>query len=185
MRVFWQHGYEATSISQLTRAMGINPPSLYAAFGDKRALFSAAVRRYREHTGEATARAFAEERTARDVVARLLREFAAEYTRTDQPRGCMVVTAATNCGPENADVKAELQAMRADTRQAIEDRIADDVRRGILPDTVDPAALAAYYAAVIQGMSIQAVDGADRATLEQIATLAMAAWPTGGREPEH
>jgi len=177
MLLFWRQGYEATSVSQLTQAIGINPPSLYAAFGDKHRLFSEAVQRYQDTSGTVMTRALAGARTAREAIGRLLRDLAAEYTRPDRPRGCMVITAAVNCGPASEDVKSELRALREASRQAIQDRIAADVRAGLLPPTVDTAALAAFYASVIQGMSTQAVDGADRPTLEHIADLAMAAWP--------
>src|SRR5919204_30689 len=85
--VFWEHGYDATSISLLTQALGIGAPSLYAAFGDKRALFLEALDRYLRTYGAFTERALAEEPNARDAVERLLREAAAAYTRPGRPRG--------------------------------------------------------------------------------------------------
>lgn len=181
MLVFWRHGYEATSIAALTRAMGVNPPSLYAAFGDKHQLFSAAVQRYQRLHGNFAEQALAEEPTARAAIARLLREAAAEYTHPDRPHGCMVVTAATNCSPASEDVEAELRTRREASQRAIQDRIAADVRSGELPETTDQVALAAFYGSTIQGMSVQARDGATRETLEYIADLAMAAWPEPAR----
>src|SRR5438067_996516 len=96
MREFWRHGYETTSIASLTKAMGINPPSLYAAFGDKRQLFSEAVRRYRDTHGSFGPRAL-EQPTARAAVSMLLHLTAAEYTDPSHPPGCLIISGATNC----------------------------------------------------------------------------------------
>ncbi|MEU5434993.1 TetR/AcrR family transcriptional regulator [Streptomyces sp. NPDC020719] len=173
---FWRHGYETTSVAMLTKAMGINPPSLYAAFGDKRQLFSEAVQLYSRTHGSQGARAL-DEPTARGAVEALLRFAAADYADPSHPPGCFVINGATNCTPAAEDVKAELRAVREATKRAIEEKIAADVATGQLPDTVDANALATFYAAVIQGMDTQACDGVDRATLERVADIAMAAWP--------
>lgn len=180
MRLFWRHGYEATSVAALVETLGIRPPSLYAAFGDKRALFSEAVRHYGQTYGAFTARALAEEKTAFAALRRLLHEAAADYTDTDHPPGCMIISAATNCTPASEDVKAELRARREATKEAFRQKIHTDIAAGRLPAATDAAALATYYAAVLQGMSVQAGDGAGREDLERIATLAMAAWPASG-----
>jgi len=111
--VFWEHGYDATSISLLTAALGVGAPSLYAAFGDKRTLFTEALDRYMRTYAAFTSRALAEEPRARDAVARLLREAAAAYTRPDRPHGCLLISAATNCSPQSADVAARLRDLRA------------------------------------------------------------------------
>ncbi|KAB8191460.1 TetR family transcriptional regulator [Nonomuraea phyllanthi] len=175
---FWRHGYEATSIAELTAAMGIRPPSLYAAFGDKRRLFEEAVRRYRETYGAFTTRALAEEPTGRRAVERVLRETAAEYTGEAHPAGCLIITAAVNCGPESAEVEGLLREFREQAKAALKARIDGDVAAGRLPADTDTGGLATFYAAVIQGMSTQARDGASRADLLRIATLAMSAWPS-------
>jgi AcrR family transcriptional regulator len=176
--VFWEHGYDATPISLLTTALGIGAPSLYAAFGDKRALFLEAVDRYMRTYGAFTERALAEEPRARDAVERLLREAAAAYTRPERPRGCLLITAATNCAPQSADIAARLRELRALGTRALEDKIATAMRTGELPARTHAHALATFYAAVLQGMSAQARDGAPRADLEQIAEAALQAWPS-------
>jgi AcrR family transcriptional regulator len=176
--VFWEHGYDATSIAMLKSALGIGAPSLYAAFGDKRALFLEALDRYLRTYGAFTARALTEEPTARDAVERLLREAAAAYTRPDRPRGCLLITAATNCAPQSADIAARLRELRAEGHRALEAKIAAAARTAELPDDTDAHALATYYAAVLQGMSAQARDGAARTDLEQIAETALQAWPS-------
>ncbi|MFG2722543.1 TetR/AcrR family transcriptional regulator [Streptomyces sp. NPDC048416] len=180
LREFWLHGYETTSVASLTRAMGINPPSLYAAFGDKRQLFSEVVQHYAQTHGSYGARALAEP-TARGAVETLLRLAAAEHTDPSHPPGCLVINAATNCTPAAEDVKAELRGFREGTKQAIKEKIEADIDAGRLPEGTDAEALATFYAAVVQGMSTQACDGVGRETLERVADTALAAWPTGAR----
>ncbi|HEY0812523.1 MAG TPA: TetR/AcrR family transcriptional regulator [Pseudonocardia sp.] len=176
--VFWKHGYDTTSIALLTGALGIGGPSLYAAFGDKRALFFEALDRYLRTYGAFTKRALAEEPVARDAVERLLREAATAYTRPDHPRGCLLITAATNCSPQSADIAARLRELRAMGARALEDKIAAATRTGELPAHTDAHAIATFYGAVLQGMSAQARDGATTTDLEQIAEAALKAWPS-------
>lgn len=175
--MFWEHGYEATSISLLTATLGIGAPSLYAAFGDKRALFTEVLDRYLHTYAAFTQRALAEEPRARDAVARLLREAAAAYTRPGHPRGCLLISAATNCSPQSADIAAYLRELRAAGSRALEDKFTAAVGTGELPARANPRALAAFYAATLQGMSAQARDGASGADLELIADTALRAWP--------
>lgn len=172
---FWEHGYEATSVSDLTRVMGIGAPSLYAAFGDKRALFAEVVEEYGTRYGSFGGRALAEEPTARAAVARLLREAAAEYTAPGRPRGCLVVHAATNC--TTPEVEESLRERRNGSIAAFESRIREGIAAGELPADLDAAALARYTGALIQGMSQQARDGASREELEALAEIAMTIWP--------
>lgn len=175
LREFWRAGYEATSISGLTAAMGVNPPSLYAAFGDKRRLFGEAVRRYQETHGAFAARAVAGEATARAAVGRLLSEAADVYTDPEHPPGCMIISAGVNT--TDPGVAAELREHREAGKEAIRLRIQRDVEAGLLPPETDAGALATFFAATIQGMSTQARDGAGREDLRAVARLAMRAWP--------
>lgn len=175
--VFWEHGYDATSVSALTSALGIGAASMYAAFGDKRTLFLEALDRYLHTYSAFILAALTEERRARDAVARLLSEAATAYTRPDHPPGCLLITAATNCTPQSSDVAGRLRELRAAGRRALQDKITDGVRSGELPPGTDARALATFYSAVIQGMSAQARDGATRADLEHVAETALLAWP--------
>ncbi|MGW0732943.1 TetR/AcrR family transcriptional regulator [Streptomyces sp. NPDC002851] len=175
LRTFWEYGYEATSVADLTHAMGISPPSLYAAFGDKQSLFGEVVAAYGASYGAFACRALAEEPTARAAAARMLREAAAEFTAPGRPRGCLVVHAATNCA--TAEVEESLRAQRVAATAALEHRIGADVAAGELPPGTDAAALARCTAAVFQGMSAQARDGATAGELEEVARLAMEVWP--------
>lgn len=177
LMAFWEHGYEATSVADLTRIMGIGAPSLYAAFGDKRTLFEEVVRLYTDTYGAFGDRALAEEPTARAAVERLLREAAAEYTDAAHPHGCLVVHAATNC--TSPEVGRLLRERRNANIAALESRIRADVVAGRLPAGTDAAALARHTGAMIQGMSQQARDGASRAELEALAEIALSIWPHG------
>lgn len=174
---FWEHGYEATSVSDLTRAMGIGAPSLYAAFGDKQALFTEAVRVYDERHRSFAPRALAEEPTARAAVERLLREAAVTYTAPGHPHGCLVLHAATNC--TSPEVEELLRERREADIAAFRSRMEQGVAAGELPADTDTGALARYVGALIQGMSQQARDGASRGELEALAEIAMAIWPRG------
>ncbi|MFJ9926995.1 DNA-binding transcriptional regulator, AcrR family [Streptomyces misionensis] len=176
-RLFWEHGYEGTSIADLTRVMGVSPPSLYAAFGDKRALFAEVVDRYGDTFGAFMSRALDEEGDARAGFDRMLREAAVSYTDPLHPAGCLVITAATNYSAQTADVQRDLRERRAANVRRFEERLTEAEQAGALPEGVEPRALAVYFAAVIQGMSQQARDGASAAELERVAELAMAAWP--------
>ncbi|MEV6398260.1 TetR/AcrR family transcriptional regulator [Streptomyces sp. NPDC051907] len=172
---FWEHGYEGASVADLTRRMGIGAPSLYAAFGDKKALFDEVVEAYAATYGAFASRAVEEEPTARAGVGRLLREAAAEYTDPSRPRGCLVISGAVNC--TTPEVEAALRDRRNANVAELESRIRADVASGALPATADAAALARYSGAMLQGMSQQARDGATKEELEAVAETAMRAWP--------
>ncbi|MFF2653975.1 TetR/AcrR family transcriptional regulator [Streptomyces sp. NPDC058045] len=177
-RLFWQRGYEATSIGDLTEAMGIRPGSLYATFGDKKSLFQEAVTAY----GSSPAGAFmgvalAEEATARGAFLRILREAAEVYTDPSHPAGCLVICAASNVTERDEEVAAFLRERRNANLTAFEARLRAAERVEGLPPGTDPKGLAAYFAAVIQGMSQRSRDGATAAELTGTAELALAFWP--------
>lgn len=178
MEVFWRQGYEATSLNDLTSAMGINPPSLYAAFGDKEHLFLEAVARYEDCRRGPARCVLEEETTARGAIERMLRETAAELSKPSQPKGCMLITAATNCSASSAHIQAALAGRRAEQKVRIRQRIAQGVAAGELPRGSDAGALADFYTTVLTGMSMQARDGATRKALLATAEAAMRAWPT-------
>ncbi|MDQ1289892.1 MAG: hypothetical protein QG622_3458 [Actinomycetota bacterium] len=177
LRAFWERGFEATPVAALAQEMGIGVPSLYAAFGDKRALFTKVVTTYGRTYGAFALRALEEEATARAGVARMLREAAGEYTAPGRPHGCLLISAATNCTPGSADVEQLLRGIRRANQAVIERRIAADVDAGALPPGTDPATLARLTGTVLQGMSQQARDGASRADLEAVVELVLRAWP--------
>ena len=178
MLLFWEHGYEATSLAQLTAAMGISPPSLYAAFGDKQALFLEAVDRYVTRGGADTGSLMGDAQTARQAVAHFLESSALRLTAPNFPRGCMVVLAAVSCSEEAAPVQHKLAACRAAWEKALKRRIEQGIADGDVPSGTSAAALASFYMAVVQGMSLHAKDGATRKRLQEIAQMALQAWPT-------
>jgi TetR/AcrR family transcriptional regulator, copper-responsive repressor len=166
MRLFWERGYEQTSISDLTSAMGVAPPSLYAAFGSKRDLFDEAAIRYQSSPGAFNLRAL-DEPTVRGSIARLLHDAAIEYTRSGQPRGCMILA------------EPLLGEHRTRSRAVLAARIAAGIGAAELPPDTDVDVLVSYVTVVLTGMSAQARDGATREDLLSVAEAAMRAWPAG------
>ena len=177
MTMFWERGFEATSIGALATAIGVHPPSLYAAFGDKKQLFREAIAAYEAEHGTFIVSALTEEPTARQAIERLLIEAAESYTTAGQPSGCMIVLAGTNCAQTSDSVVADLAAKRRAGERAIAARIARGIADTELPSGTNADALAAYYSTVLHGLSIAARDGVPREVLESSATLSMAAWP--------
>jgi AcrR family transcriptional regulator len=178
MHVFWEHGYEAASISDLTSAMGITPPSLYTAFGDKEQLFLEAIERYALGYGSAGARALNEEPSARGAIERWLMEAANELTQPCHPKGCMVVMAATNCSAAAERVQDALLLRRTEAIANVGRRIQGSIDYGELPADTDAKNLANFYATIYQGMSMQAKDGATHESLIATVRTAMRSWPS-------
>lgn len=176
MLLFWEHGYESTSISELVRAMGITPPSLYAAFGDKRGLFREAVDRYLGGVAS-VARNIADAPTAKSAADDLLVAAAIGNTGPSTPAGCLLASSIVTASADAADVREELASIRRGIETALRSRIDRDVREGSLPGDCDAQALAAHVFAVVQGMSTLAKDGADRDKLLGIAASVMRCWP--------
>src|SRR5215831_6755637 len=163
--VFWTRGYEGTSMADLTEAMGIASASIYAAFGSKEQLFREAIELYETGEGGFADVAFAEEKTARGAIARMLRSAVDIYTRPGRPRGCMVVLSATNLSPENAAVGEWLQGHRRARTASFVARLARARAEGELPPDTDPQALGDHFAVVLHGLAVQARDGVPRKRL--------------------
>lgn len=176
MEVFWAKGYEGASISDLTGAMGIGSPSLYAAFGSKEALFREAVGLYGRTEGPEIWDAVEAAPTAREAMEGYLRATARSFTRPGKPPGCMVVLSQLHATEASAAVCAALREVRAAGRADLEARLRQGVEAGEIPPAADVAAMAAFFITVQQGMSIQARDGASEDALMKIADGAMAAW---------
>ena len=160
MRLFWRHGYESVSISDLVGAIGIAPPSLYAAFGSKAGLYRETLDRYAALPGalDGLGSAASPEAAAADVLGRAVRAVTAQ----DGERGCMVSTGMVQSGAEHADIARDL-AVR---RRAIRDAMAREFGRWLEPAAA--GAMAAHVLAIMQGLAVQARDGASRAELERV-----------------
>ncbi len=176
MRVFWRKGFDGASLADLTTAMGINPPSLYAAFGSKEKLFREATDLYSETEGVEIRSALTGAATARQAVEGFLRASAAAFSRPGDPPGCLIVLGALNSNESNADICQDLRERRAANVAEIRTRLELAIGQGELPATADCEAIAVFYVTVQQGMSIQARDGASHDQMLSIADGAMAAW---------
>ncbi|MGO4507608.1 TetR/AcrR family transcriptional regulator [Bradyrhizobium sp. 2TAF36] len=174
MEVFWRHGYEGATIAQLTEAMGINPPSLYACFGNKEGLLKAALDRYTKLRGVWMDEVVAAP-TARDVAERMLMGIADKQTDPANPPGCLLVQGGIACGSGSENVPFELAARRAENEDQLRDRFVRAKAEGDLKPTSDPAALARYVSAVSVGMGVMASSGSDREALRQVADVAVQA----------
>jgi AcrR family transcriptional regulator len=175
LELFWRHGYEGVSLSDLTAAIGVAPPSLYHAFGSKADLYRAVLRRY----GADGMRPddIADAPSSREAAQQMLARGIAAVTRPGRPLGCMVSSGMLMTAAENADLVAELRSMRATLREALRQRIQRDIAEGMLPAGTDAAVLSRFIASVLQGLSVQALDGATASDLAAVAATALKAWP--------
>jgi AcrR family transcriptional regulator len=176
MKVFWEKGFEGSTLADLTEAMGINRSSMYATFGDKEALFRLAIARYAE--GPAVyARAALEQPTVRAVVEALLRGALELLTDPSHPRGCLSVQGALACGSHAAPMKQALIDWRRQGESEIQKRLQRARREGDLAKDVDPGDLTRYISTVLTGMAIQAANGSTRAELTRLVEFALRSMP--------
>lgn len=176
LRVFWSKGYEGASLADLTEAMGITKPSLYAAFGNKEALFHKALDLYEQEKLEYTREALLQP-TARAVAEHYLRGALEAQTSSCDPKGCMGVINSVACSTEAESIKADVVARRASSQALTIERFRQAQRDGDLPAHVDPEGLTSFLYALLQGMAVQAGSGATRAELERLIETSMAVWP--------
>jgi AcrR family transcriptional regulator len=177
LKVFWREGYEGASLSELTKAMGINRPSLYATFGDKAGLFRKALDRYLEGPAVYFWEALSQP-TAREVVEHLLHRAADAMADPRNPRGCLYVQGALACGREADSIRRELISRRAAGEAEICRRLKRAKAEGDLPRDSNPADLTRFIATVLRGMAVQAAGGATRAQLQRVVQTALRAWPS-------
>jgi AcrR family transcriptional regulator len=182
MTVFWRHGYEGASMCELTAAMGINSPSLYACFGSKEGLFRAVLERYDERR-----RTFMENVIAAPTAAEVAELFlhgAAEFaidTSGKNPPGCLLLQSGLSCG--DSEIPDALARHRAEKEAALCARFEKARKSGDLPKSASPAALARYLMTVSNGICVQAASGSSASELHEVATLALAAWPGASGKP--
>lgn len=176
LALFWQKGYEGTSFEDLTRATGVARPGLYAAFGNKEALFRKALDRY-DAKYLTYMREALEQPSSYEVVRRIMRGSAEVQTLDPAHPGCLGTTGALACSLQAEPIRLELARRRQHAEAALCRRLERARDEGDLPRSTDCATLAAFVMAVTQGMVVQATAGASRARLEAIADHALAAWP--------
>ena len=177
LRVFWAKGYEGTSLNDLTEAMGITRPSLYAAFGNKESLFRKALDLYQREKLEYIGRALAQS-TARGVAEVLLRGAVDNACRSEEPHGCLGVITATACGEEAQSVRQEVLKRGDVIREAMIERLERAKAEGDLREQVDVEGLTRLLFAMLQGISVQAGGGATREQLERMVDTGLAMWPS-------
>jgi AcrR family transcriptional regulator len=182
IETFWRHGYEGTSLNDLTEAIGINRPSLYAAFGNKEELFAQAVVRYAQTDMAYANEAFGQP-TAQAVIETFLRANVDAITRPDRPAGCLSIQGGLSCGTGNAHIADFLGANRLAGENALATRLARGIDDGDLPADTNPAALARFVMALGEGHAVHAAAGVDRASLHESVTIALQAVPQRPRVP--
>ncbi|WP_197053885.1 TetR/AcrR family transcriptional regulator [Chitinibacter sp. ZOR0017] len=177
LHLFWAKGYEGASLSDLTSTLGINAPSLYAAFESKPALYREALDLYLAQQYEHIGALLAAAPSAREGLEAMLRGAAVQFTSPDHPPGCPIASGVLRCAEANAAIGELTAEHRRSTRAMMLARLQQGQAAGELPAQIDTQALAGFYAGVIQGMSVQAIDGASCADLQKMVDLAMQAWP--------
>lgn len=178
MRLFWEKGYEGASLAELANVMGINAPSLYAAFGDKESLFREAVAHYSSGIGATPLNALQEHAHVVNAIRAMLSASAEMCTDSETPRGCLVVLSAINCTPEHTVLRDELSNRRKIIRVAIEERLTRAEMEGELSCEVEVTTLSEFYTVILNGLSLRARDGATRDELMATIEHAMVAIET-------
>jgi AcrR family transcriptional regulator len=181
MEVFWRHGYEGASMAELTKAMGLNSPSIYVAFGSKRGLFDAVLNRYRERRAAHKEYVLAGA-SAREVAERFLFGGIEWLVDPKEPRGCLLIQAGLSTGVNNEDVPRAINNQRSLTTELLTGRLMRAQAEGDLPPSTDPAALARYLKMVFNGLALQAAEGLSEAELRESAERALMGWPASCRD---
>jgi len=176
LRVFWAKGYEGSSLTDLTEAMGITRPSLYAAFGNKEELFRKALALYEREKLAYVAEAL-EAKSSREVVERLLRGALEMQTNATDPKGCMRIISSVTCGAEAESIREDLMARRQSSQRAMCERFERAKAEGDLPPSADVDGLCGFIIAILQGLALQAKSGASKAQLESLVETSLAMWP--------
>lgn len=177
LNLFWRHGYEGTSLAMLTDAMGVNVPSLYAAFGNKETLFRKVLERYLETPASYMTNAL-QEPTARGVAEKVLSGSIDLVTHPNNPGGCLLVQGAMAASPQGLPIRHALSQIRTVGEARIRERLERAQQQGDLPDSADPTQLARFLMTLNCGFAVQAAGGANREQLEEMAAMALQSWPS-------
>lgn len=176
MLLFWQHGYEGTSISDLTQALGITAPSLYATFGDKAALFDRCIVHYVQQEALPAEQILQNAKTAKQAVELYLYESIRHLVQKDKPKGCMLVVATMNCSQQNTFLQEHLKQIRLQSRNKLLERLNLGFEQGEIANLDKVMQLCDFYTTLLYGMTIQAIDGASADHLHSIVKNAMNMW---------
>lgn len=177
LEIFWRQGYAPASVAELCKAMEINPPSLYATFGNKASLFLEALRHYEHTYWDAPARRFLAEPDVHAAVEQFFREAAEILLSPETPCGCMVVLAAVNISEDEKEIIAAVRALRLATKTMFADRFRRAIQDGQIPADTDVPALAGALNTLLEGLSLQARDGLFQSELKAIAAHAVRMLP--------
>ena len=175
--LFQRHGFDGTSIAMLTEGTGVTAPTLYAAFGSKEELYSRALAHYQQRGRDARISLPYPRSSVYRTVETFLRQAAIRFADPKGPKGCMVATGSLACGTESQSAAETTACARRTSLEAFVVQLEQAKRDGELPVDTDSEALARFYSAVVQGMSVQAIDGADTTNLNALVDIALAAWP--------
>lgn len=176
MLLFWEYGYESTSIGDLTKALGITAPSIYSTFGDKAGLFQKCLDYYAQHETCEMDKIIQQAPSIKQGFLLYLNQSLGYLIQKHKPAGCMFVTATMNCSSENQSVQQELTQQRILKKQKIFEYLQKAKLNGELSAETDIHALAVYFTTFMQGLSIQARDGASLKQLQSVLDLAMQTW---------
>jgi len=176
MMLFWKYGYEATAMSDLTKALNLTAPSIYSTFGDKSQLFHACLDYYLKHEACSLDLIFQQAETAKVAIEIYLYENLKKLLQQDKPTGCMLVTATMNCSEQHQPLQHDLLLKRQQVKEKIYQRLQQGVEDGDLSSDADIQAMTDYYVTVIQGLTMQARDGVAIEQLENVVTLALKTW---------
>jgi AcrR family transcriptional regulator len=180
LKLFWQHGYEGTSMAMLTESIGVNVASLYGAFGNKESLFVQCVERYSELNGDLYHESL-KKKTARNVARSILEGEVELVTRRGTPNGCLMIQGALATSPEAEKIRKMMAQMRAMAEKWMAERFRQALDEGDLPSEVDPTALACYLMTINSGLAVQAKSGASKKQLLKVVELAMRGWPASSK----
>nr|WP_277606409.1 TetR/AcrR family transcriptional regulator [Acinetobacter sp. NIPH 2699] len=176
MLLFWEHGYEATSISDLTQALALTAPSLYSSFGDKSGLFYKCIDYYLAHEACPIEAIFLEAKSAKVAFELFLYDNVQRLAQPNKPSGCMLVVATMNCSDNAQAIQHNILEKRLQTKQKMLQRLQQGLAEGDLLETAPLQEMADFYSTVLQGLTIQARDGATVAQLHKVVEHAMRAW---------
>lgn len=176
MLLFWQYGYEATSISDLTKALNLTAPSLYRSFGDKQQLFQRCLEYYLANEACVIDRIFTDAKTAKIALELLLYENVKRLVQENKPTGCMLLVSTMNCSEQNAQLQEDMKQKRLNVKEKIYQRLLLGQQAGEIAASISVHEMTDYYTTVWQGMTFQARDGMGREQLNQVVAYAMKSW---------